>query len=215
MIKRYLITQSLLSSWQYMFDCHEDYSEEARESFLAYLRREPVEQSVEMLRGISFEDAVNGLLSGTETALEEHLKTYAKRGGMEEEAACVRKVAELVHGGTYQVTAYRDETIAGENFKLMAKCDWVKAGVIYDCKRVSNYDAGKYLNSPQHPMYLAVLTGAYEFRYLVADGSEVSVEIYTREDIEQPIHNVIEQFVTYLKAEPELWKTYSEKWLCK
>ena len=32
-MERYLITQSLLASWQYMFDCPEGYEEEAREDF--------------------------------------------------------------------------------------------------------------------------------------------------------------------------------------
>lgn len=212
---RYLITQSLLGAWQYMFDCYEDNSEEARESFLAYLRREPCEQTEAMLRGISFEDAVNGLLRGYTNPLEQHIKKYAKRGCMEREAACVRQVAEIVADGAYQVTAYRDVTIADEDFKLMAKCDWVKAGVIYDCKRVTNYEVGKYLDSPQHPMYMAVIPTAREFKYVVADGEDVHIETYRREDVVQPIENTVAQFVKYLKSEPGLWRIYADKWAAK
>ncbi len=212
---RYLITQSLLGAWQYMFDCSEESSEEARESFLAYLLREPCEQSDAMLRGISFEDAVVCALTGDNFGVLLHCDQWAKRGGEDAERACVEKVAEIVCGGAYQVTAYRDKTIAGEDFKLMAKCDWVKAGVIYDVKRVGSYDVGKYYKSPQHPMYFEVIPEAYEFRYIVADGSEVSVEKYTREDIPQTADQLISQFVAYLKSTPGLWSIYTDKWLAK
>lgn len=211
---RYLMTQSLLGAWQYMFDCYEDNSEEARESFLAYLRREPCEQTDAMLRGISFEDAVNGLLRYDTSPLIRHVTAHAKRS-MESEAACIGRVAEIVAGGAYQLKAYRDVTVDGENFLLMAKCDWVKAGVIFDCKRVTNYEVGEYLDSPQHPMYFAVIPNAREFRYIVADGEDVNIETYRREDIPCPIESTIAQFVGYLKSEPWLWEIYADKWAAK
>lgn len=212
---KYLITQSLLSSWMYMFNCSEDYSEQAREDFLTSLRRETGETSEEMLRGISFEDAVNAYLNGDETAPEAHAEVYSKRGSEKAEADCVRKVAEIMRGGTYQLTAYKDKHIAGIDFLLMAKCDWVKAGVIYDCKRVTNYEPGKYYESVQHPMYLEVIDTAYAFKYIVCDGSEVyTTDNYTRADIPQRIEQIIAQFVQYLKSET-LLETYFKYWSSK
>ena len=58
MKERYLITQSLLSAWSYIFDCAEGSEDEALEDFLRALKKEPGEQSDAMLRGISFENAV-------------------------------------------------------------------------------------------------------------------------------------------------------------
>lgn len=220
---KYLITQSLLSAWLYLFNCTEDNSEEARKDFLASLRREESEQSEEMLRGISFEDAVNAYLHGDNEAPERHAAEYSRRGRSKEdtaqyakeEAACVRKVAEIMRGGTYQLTAYKDKRIAGINFLLMAKCDWVKAGIIKDCKRVTNYEPGKYLNSAQHPMYLEVLDTAYKFDYVVCDGSDVyTTDSYTRADIPQTIDELITQFVEFLKSE-NLLETYFEYWKSK
>lgn len=214
-MKRFLITQSLLSAWLYLFNCTEDNSEEARGDFLACLRREETPQSFEMLRGISFEDAVNNYLHGDNEAPERHAAEYSKRGCEAEEAECVRKVAEIMRGGTYQLTAYKDRRIAGIDFVLMAKCDWVKAGVIKDCKRVTNYEAGKYLNSAQHPMYLEVLDTAYKFDYVVCDGSEVyTADSYTRADMPQTIDELITQFVEFLKSE-NLLETYFEYWQSK
>ncbi len=212
---KYLITQSLLSAWLYIFNCYEDNSAQAREDFLKCLRRERAEPSEEMLRGISFEDAVNAYLNGDGEAPEHYAETYSKRGGEAEEAACVRKVAEIMRGGVYQLTAYKDKRIAGIDFLLMAKCDWVTAGVIKDCKRVTNYEPGKYLNSVQHPMYLEVLDKAYRFDYVVCDGSEVYLtDSYTREDMPQTIEQIITQFVDYLKSE-NLLGTYFEYWKAK
>ena len=212
---KYLITQSLLSAWLYLFNCTEDYSEKAREDFLACLRREATEPSQEMLRGISFEDAVQSYLNGDSKAPEKHAKRFAKRGCEAEEAACVCAVASIMRGGTYQLTAYKDKRIAGIDFVLMAKCDWVKAGVIYDCKRVTNYEPGKYLNSAQHPMYLEVLDTAKRFNYVVCDGSDVyTIDSYVRSDIPQTVDKLVAQFVEFLKSE-NLLDTYFKYWQSK
>ncbi len=212
---KYLITQSLLSAWLYMFNCHENYSQKAHEDFLACLRRETVEQSEEMLRGISFEDAVNAYLHGDNDAPMAHARLYADRGCEHEEAACVVKVANIMRGGAYQVTDYKNKRIAGIDFVLMAKCDWVKAGVILDCKRVTKYEPGKYLNSPQHPMYLEVLDTAHKFTYVVCDGSDIyTSDTYFRADMSQTIDELITQFVEFLKSE-NLLETYFKYWQSK
>lgn len=212
---RCLITQSLLSAWLYMHNCTEDNSEDAQKDFLVALRREPIEQSEEMLRGISFEDAVNDYLHGDTEAPERHAANYAKRGGEQQEAECVRQVAEIMRGGVYQLTAYKDKRIAGINFLLMAKCDWVKAGIIYDCKRVTNYEPGKYYESAQHPMYLEVVNTAKRFVYVVCDGDGVyTTDTYSPGDMPQSIEEIITQFVNDLR-DMNLLDTYFENWVSK
>ena len=146
---RYLITQSLLSAWLYQYNCAEEYEESAREDFLKMLRKEPCEHNEMMLRGISFEDAVYEMIRGDDQPAYEHCETYAKRS-KDKEFKCIVEMAKIMQGGTYQVAAYKDKTIMGERFLLMAKCDWVKAGEILDCKRVKEYkNVGKYLESVQ------------------------------------------------------------------
>ena len=212
--KRYLITQSLLSAWSYQYDCAEGYEESAREDFLRALRREPSEQTETMLRGISFENAVYEMLRGDDQPAYEHCETYAKRN-KEREFKCIVAMAKIMEGGAYQATVYKNKVIAGVQFVLMAKCDWVKAGVILDCKRVENYaNVGKYLNSAQHPMYLEVIPTAKEFRYEICDGDDIYEERYTRTDIPQSIDSMIAQFVESLKTDG-LWETYTELWQSK
>ncbi len=212
--ERYLITQSLLSAWLYQFNCAEGHEETAREEFLKTLRREPFEQNEIMLRGLSFENAVQEMLRGDDQPAYEHCEIYAKRS-KEKEFKCIVEMAKIMKGGTYQLTAYKDKVIAGENFLLMAKCDWVKAGVVYDCKRVQEYAAvGKYLESVQHPMYLEVLSTATEFKYEICDGEDIYEERYTRLDIPQSIDATIANFTKSLKDEG-LWETYTTLWKSK
>ncbi len=207
---KYLITQSLLSAWQYMYDCYEERSEEARESFLKTLNREPQEASKAMLKGIAFEDLVNAVLK--ESDIYKPIERYKKEWkASEAEINTALIIAKNVAGGVYQLTAYKDARIAGLDFLLMAKCDWVKRGVIYDCKRVENYEEGKYLNSPQHPMYLEVVDGVREFKYLVSDGEHLYEESYTRTTTAQSIHTLIEEFVEDMTAQG-LLELYKEKW---
>lgn len=210
--ERYLITQSLLAAWSYIFDCAEGSEAEASEAFLKALKKEPSDQSEAMLRGISFENAVFATQCGNKDAAEYHASEWSKRGCEEEEAACVRAMAKRLQGGAYQLTEYKEKEISGITFLLMAKCDWVRAGVIYDCKRVETYaNVGKYYESVQHPMYLEVIGSANEFRYEICDGKDIYEERYTREDIPQPIDSVIAEFVEYLKAE-NLLDTYKTYW---
>ena len=213
---RYLITQSLLSAWLYQYDCAEGQEEAARESFLKALRREPMEQTDAMLRGISFEDAVQATLKGDGgRSAWSHAERWSKRGGREAEYKCVMEMAERMRGGAYQLTEYKQKTIAGLDFLLMAKCDWVKVGVIYDCKRVEKYsDVGKYYESAQHPMYLEVLPSAREFIYEICDGEDIYEERYTRADIPQSAEDMIFQFVKSLSSEG-LLDLYKEKWQSK
>lgn len=215
MKERYLITQSLLAAWSYIFDCAEGSEGDAMEDFLRALKKEPGEQSAAMLRGISFENAVYATQCGNRGAAEYHAEEWAKRGCEEDEAACVRNMAKKLRGGAYQLTEYKEKEICGITFLLMAKCDWVRAGVIYDCKRVEAYaNVGKYYSSVQHPMYLEVIESASEFRYEICDGKDIYEERYTREDIPQPIESVIAEFVDYLKTE-KLLDTYKTYWKSK
>lgn len=212
--ERYLITQSLLSAWMYQYNCAEGQEESAREDFLRTLQKEPCEQNEMMLCGISFEDAVYEMIRGDDQPAYEHCEHYAKRSN-DKEFKCIVDMAKIMQGGTYQVTAYKDKTIMGIRFLLMAKCDWVKAGEILDCKRVKEYkNVGEYLNSVQHPMYLEVIPTARVFKYEICDGEDIYEERYMREDIPQSIDSIIEEFVQALKLE-NLWKTYTQLWKSK
>lgn len=196
---RYLLTQSLLASWLYMYDCADGQEENAEAEFLKTLRREPTETTEAMQNGIDFENAVNAYLkNGTKTDDERWGDTYLK-------------VAEQLRGAQSQVKAYKEKTIGGVDFLLYARCDFVKAGRITDTKFVRKYEAGKYLESPQHPFYFEVVDNSFVFDYLVSDGKDVFKETYYKSDF-GTILSTVELFVRYLKNYG-FWAIYADKWV--
>ena len=177
-MERYLITQSLLASWQYMFDCPEGYEEEAREAFERTLCRLPQEPTEAIRNGIDFENAVYAVAAGDQAQDLPILQTHP------EWESGVRKIASALLGAPVQVRLSRELEVAGWHLLCYGVLDAVKAGVIYDVK-FSNRPlgsieaAGKYLDSPQHPMYFYLCPEAYAFHYLLSDGDDVYAETYS------------------------------------
>ena len=200
---RYLITQSLLSSWQYMFDCYESCSESAREDFISTLKREKGETTQAMLDGIAFENAVYAKASGAE------VPSCAWDAGIEQ-------VAKELTGAQFQVKVQREITVCGMTFLCYGILDALKAGVIsdvkYKTKSFGSLDlAGDYLDSPQHPMYFYLVPEAYKFQYLVSDGTDLYKETYTPDET-RSIADIIASFVESIKS-MGLLDTYKEHWL--
>jgi hypothetical protein len=203
------MTQTLPGAWNYLFSCREGQEDSASEDFLRVLRREKGEPTEAMLKGRAFEDEVYKEISG------------ARRKPHPEWEDGIRAVATTIKGAQTQVTASREIEIAGRKFLLYGILDALKAGVIYDVKFTvkslasasSSYDVGKYLTSPQHPVYMALVPEAYEFRYIISDGTDAVVETYRRKET-QPVEKIIAEFVASLEA-MGLLSLYEEKWAAK
>ena len=186
-MERYLITQTLLSAYQYMFDCYESQAEEAQESFLRTLRREPSESTDAMLNGIEFEDNVYALADNPN-----HILT-----NLDWENG-IAAIASILKGAAFQVSEKRPISVDGMDFLCYGKLDGLKAGHIYDVKfknkSFGSLDlAGYYLDSPQHPMYLYLVPEAADFSYLVSDGEDLYIETYRREEC-RSIGEIIHDF---------------------
>ena len=175
----YWLTQSLLSSWQHFLDTDDVYADAALSSFLSTLA---------MQAGIDFEAAINSTVAGV--PVEPVSAKYDR---------AVAKFSRICAGGQPQVPVAGQLHVSGLDFQLYGVCDYVKAGVIYDIKRVQRYEYGKYLHSPQHPMYLHLLPGASKFTYLIFDGTSTYAETYRRGDFE-PIEGTISRFINWLMA---------------
>lgn len=198
----YLMTHSLLSSWLYAMKSspYEDLTSErdAYGDFLKTLRREPTETTQAMQNGIDFENMVTDIVNGVEVDSDE--KWY--------DAAC--KVAKIVIGGQLQYKAKKRITVSGVPILLYGRLDVLKAGEIIDIKFSSGYERGKYFDSTQHPVYLELIPEAYQFTYLITNGSDVWKETYRREETHSMIPT-IEYFLSYLK-ESGLWEEYAKHW---
>lgn len=220
---RYLITQSLLGAWGYMFSCHEDYQEEAKEDFLKTLRREPKETTPEMQNGIDFEnlcyEIADGLYHPTvtptgairamgDTIITEERSYHKWHNG-------AKAVATVIKGASVQVKASRELTVAGMDFLVYGILDALKAGSIYDVKFLNKSFgsaelAGKYLESPQHPAYFYIVPEALDFTYLVSDGQDLYTERYTPEDC-RPFPDIVAEFIASITS-MGLLELYKEHW---
>lgn len=198
----YLMTHSLLSSWLYAMKSspYEDLTSErdAYGDFLKTLRREPTETTQAMQNGIDFENMVTDIVNGVEVDSDE--KWY--------DAAC--KVAKIVSGGQLQYKAKKQIVISGIPILLYGRLDVLKAGEIIDIKFSSGYERGKYFDSTQHPVYLELIPEAYQFTYLITNGSDVWKETYRREETHSMIPTIA-YFLSYLK-ESGLWEEYAKHW---
>lgn len=205
-MNRYLITQSLISSWAYCYDCYEASAESAMEDFMRTLRREPSERTREMQNGLDFEREV-----------------YATAANMVRQPhelwePGIQAVAKVIRGAQFQVRLSREIEVAGMTFLVYGVPDALKAGVIYDVKFV-NKDfskielAGKYLNSAQHPFYFYIVPEAHEFNYLVSDGQDLYKETYFPEQA-RSAGSIIGEFIQSI-SNNGLLPLYKEKWLAK
>ena len=207
---RYLVTQSLLSAWNYVYTCAEGKEEDAMASFLQTLRREEEdltpEQQERIQNGIDFEQAVYDEASGK--VRPPHPKW--ERG--------ICQVADLLRGAQFQVRVQRELVIDGVTFLVYGILDALQAGIISDVKfknkSFGSLDlAGDYLDSPQHPLYFYMVPEARLFRYLVSDGADVYIEQYTPDETVSAEH-LIREFLDFLKA-ADLLEEYKTHWLAK
>ena len=202
-MERFLITQSLISSWSYALTCADEYKETAYADFLNALNRIEKTTTPEMQNGIEFENEV-----------------YREAGGITrtphpEWENGIKATASVLRGAPVQVKARREMTVGGMNLLVYGILDALKAGTIYDVK-FSNKSfhsaelAGKYLESAQHPAYFYLVPEADEFIYLVSDGVDLYTERYTRKDT-RPFAEIAKEFLDFLD-DTGLMKTYREKW---
>lgn len=201
---RYLMTQSLMSSWLYAMkeNPFEDMTSERDPlaEFVATLKKEQTPSNEAMMNGIDFEDLVTDITQG--------------RGdpkGRWYDAAS--KVARIVDGGVLQYRASKNIEVGGLTLVLYGRLDCLKSGEIYDIKFSKCYDRGKYNDSIQHPTYLELVPEAQGFTYIVSNGNEVWTERYRRDET-PAILPTISDFLDWMQVMGFLG-IYKEKWLAK
>lgn len=190
---KFRITQTLLGAWLYSYKTDGGY-----DSFLKTLRREKVPPTKAMLDGVRFENCINAVLNGAEIDVSH--EWYKP----------VTEISAELTGAQKQVVLFKNMSVDGVPFLLHGVLDFLLAGRIIDTKYSKSYRVGKYLDSPQHPMYFALVPEAYEFQYTICDGSYVYRETYRPEDC-TPIETTIRQFMRFLDDQ-NLVDLYAQKW---
>jgi len=171
------------------------------EDFLKTLRRERTPPTTAMLDGQRFESVVNSVCDGVEIYSDHEWHKP------------ITELAETLTGAQQQVKLSKDLIVNGITFVCYGILDFLKASIIYDTKYSKTYHVGKYLNSPQHPMYFYLVPEARQFTYLICDGKYVYRETYYPDETE-PIERIIERFMDYLDKK-DLVTTFFENWRSK
>ena len=196
---RYKMTHSLLEQWLRATDSEAD--EGAFDSFLATLERRPRERSKAMQAGIDFENAVTRYVNDVPPGEALLDKT---------ELRAIVSFGNALRGGSLQVRQEAPLTVEGVPLLLVGVADCLKAGVLYDIKRVQRYEYGKHAGSTQHPMYFELFPEATRFDYLIFDGYYCYREQYRRGDY-PPIAGTITAFLRYLR-DADLMDVYQQHW---
>ena len=169
--------------------------------FAETLQRKRKQPTKAMLDGQRFENVVESVATGT--VIEPDHEWHRP----------VTEIADIVKGGQYQVKLSRELIVDGITFVCYGILDFLKAGVIYDTKFSKTYHVGKYLDSPQHPMYFYLCPEAYKFEYIISDGKWVYREQYTPDEV-TPIESIIKHFMAFVETFG-LVDTYCENWKSK
>lgn len=181
-----LLTQTLINSWLYLYQVDGEYYEKCYQDFLKTLKRIPLEDNEIFARGREFEQQV---LSGE-----------------------YKEIYDIIKGGSYQVSKKKELVVDNLDFTIYGIADFIKNGVIYDTKRVNQYELQKYQYSSQHLIYLYLFDDCYEFTYLIVDNSDTTYEeTYKRNDLTMTIETLIHNFISFLK-ENNLFNIYLENW---
>lgn len=190
---KFRITQTLLSNWLWSYKTEDGY-----QKFLDCLSRKKTPQTKQMLDGIHFENCINSVLDGAYIP-DDHQWFYP-----------IMEITDLLAKSQKQVNLFREIVVNDVPFLLHGVLDFLKEGVIYDTKFSKTYKVGKYKNSPQTPMYFALVPEAYQFTYVICDGKWVYKESYRPDEV-VPIETTIQQFMDFLEQR-NLIQIYCENW---
>lgn len=212
---RYLITPTLLNSFQYYIQDEYKSPADSRADFLRTLSREKFKPNEAMQKGIDFE---NDIMLLCDDSIEGTINLIDNLSKFSKEESClqiINSLTEIVKGGLWQQTVKKDLTVGNQEFLLYGKCDVIKRDTIYDIKFTSNYEVGKFLDSAQHLIYLYCLD-LPKFQYLVSDGKDYWIEDYfNNSGIEDEIKSKISDFMGYLENDKEAKEMFLTKWESK
>jgi len=206
---KYLVTPTLIQSWQYWMNYDGENEQSVHNSFLSTLKREKTEPTQAMLKGIEFEKKIIECASIKPWEDQEYLASIENNP-----IDPVLSIAEIVTDGMFQTVLKKEITCNSYSLLLYGKADAIKEDMIYDIKYTSSYEVGKFANSVQHLLYL-YCANLEKFDYLISDGESFWRESYylTSETIQSNLLQRISEFLSWLEDHISYKTIYQNKWL--
>lgn len=180
---KYLITSSLLDSFDWLKNCPKSWQKKAMDDFIGMLRREKRPTSPECQRGIDFENLVCKHYDLSENEYIDFLKSYYKDLSGDRLSNAVRStlaIRKTCEGGKQQEKVMKDIVVDGNEYHLFGYADVILPNWIIDIKTTSHFKGDEvYLKRSQHRIY-SICTEKEDFWYLVADfgGGSYPIEYY-------------------------------------
>lgn len=217
---KFLITASLYGSYIYYTDTdfagmYKEDSEKAEQAelqayqdFLNCLKKVKTPTTEAQQKGLLFEHTVEQLTNGIERVEGDFLS--------DDEYEAAKTAANILgNGGIWQQKLSKET----DNYLFYGYSDYIRQNTIYDLKRTSSYDEGKYLKSIQHLLYLECAEGLEHFKYVIAAG-KVTPNIYV-EDYHKEKNNLelllsrVDTMVGFIKSVPEFYEPFKANWTAK
>jgi len=202
------ITASLYSSFIYWHDTDfsvytepDEAKDAARKEYLNALARVQSEPNEAMLCVREFEQLIRDILDGKEVAIKGFFNLL--------NAGDVDRAREFAGVLTTECMWQVPCETECAGVVLYGIADAVNRGVVYDIKRTSSYDAGKYYNSIQHLVYMRGLD-LPEFKYLISTNGDVFSEDYQRND--ELLESRIRGFLSHLDYDTEAKTLWLNNW---
>jgi hypothetical protein len=218
-VSRYLITPSLLNSYQYYIKDEWKSPADSRADFLKTLSRERFKPNEAMQKGIDFEDDIHRYCKGVEEGkIMQTINTFGSNGFCVDPTPYEKlldQMSKFLIKGIWQESVKKEIEVGNKTFLLYGRTDVIKRDTIYDIKFTGKYESGKFINSSQHRIYL-YCSGLPKFQYLLSDGKEYWIEDYhNHEGIEGEIKGMISDLMGYLQNDKEANNLFLTKWESK
>tara|TARA_R110000787_G_C13409210_1_gene444038 strand:- start:505 stop:1158 length:654 start_codon:yes stop_codon:yes gene_type:complete len=214
---KYLITPSLINSFEYYIGDEWKTPEDSRADFLKTLSRERFKPNEAMQKGIDFEDDINKVCQNKYLFYDFGCKDENEKGleKILQYEEIISNIAKIVKNGLWQESCKKDMNFGNFDIILYGRCDVIKADTIYDIKYTGNYDIGKFQNSIQHLIYMYCLD-LPKFAYLISNGKDWWREDYINcSKIEDNIRSKVNNFFEYLKTDKEAKRIFHNNWKSK
>lgn len=195
-MERYLITKSIVESYEYFISSDKD---TAQEDWLNVLNKKFVTNK--------YIEAGNQLEKDIMSCIAKEEDYYSP---------AVLEISHMLKKGNWQVPLKKNADVFGYPVLLYGRADCILENCIYDVKyKASMYELPSYNTKLQHLMYM-YLSGIHTFKYLIVHQDNLCIEEYNfTSNSESILFGRIKQMLDVIMDNKEYKEIFLSKWIAK